>query len=448
MAVLVGVQTPDTPAAEAREGLDELELLADTAGADTAARITQNLPRIQSATYVGKGKVEEIERTVDRTGADLVIVDDDLTPTQVRNLERALGQNKREVKLIDRSGLILDIFARRARSSQAKAQVELAQLEYLRSRLTRAWTHLERQKGGIGMRGPGETQIETDRRLIGRRIAVLKEQLSKIDRQRTTQRKARAEQTRVALVGYTNAGKSTLMNALAGAGVLAEDRLFATLDATTRQIALAPGKTVLLADTVGFIRKLPHALVESFKSTLDEVREADVLLHVMDVTHPHFEDHAAVVRETLAELGAADKPTLMVFNKVDALSRPDGPDDRGLLDQLRELHPDAVFISAQRGIGLDTLRARVLELVEADYVTAEAILPLADAAARAHVHRVAEVLGEEIGTAADTWEASAEALPAVRLRYRASTKNAPELARMLARYGSLAWHDGGSAGAP
>lgn len=433
VAVLVGVQTPENAATDLAESLDELELLADTAGADTAARVTQNLPRIQSTTYVGKGKVEEIEAAVDRAGADLVIFDDDLTPVQVRNLERALGQNKREVKLVDRSGLILDIFARRARSSQAKAQVELAQLEYLRSRLTRAWTHLERQKGGIGMRGPGETQIETDRRLIGKRIAVLKDHLGRIDRQRTTQRKSRADQTRVALVGYTNAGKSTLMNALAGADVFAEDRLFATLDATTRQIHLAPNKPVLLADTVGFIRKLPHALVESFKSTLDEVREADVLLHVMDVSHPTFEDHAEVVRETLAELGAQDKPTVLVFNKVDALP------DRGLLDQLRSLHPEAAFISAKRGIGLDDLRARVLSLVEADYAEGEAVLPVDDAKARAHVHRVAEVTDEVVGTATDEWDTSATPLPAVRLRYRASTKNAPELERMLARYGSLRW---------
>ena len=441
IAVLVGVQTPDITQATLREGLDELALLADTAGADTAAVITQSLPRIQSATYVGKGKVEEIEAAVDKHGADLVVFDDDLTTVQVRNLEKALGQQDREVKLVDRSGLILDIFARRARSSQAKAQVELAQLEYLRSRLTRAWTHLERQKGGIGMRGPGETQIETDRRLIGRRISVLKEMLQKIDRQRTTQRKGRADQTRVALVGYTNAGKSTLMNALSEAGVFAENRLFATLDATTRQIHLAPNKPVLLADTVGFIRKLPHALVESFKSTLDEVREADVLLHVIDVTHPQFEEHAEVVRETLAELGATGKPTLLVFNKVDAL------EDRGLLEQLQSLHPDAVFISAQRGIGLDLLRERVLDLVEADYVVHEAILPITESKARAHVHRVAEVLAEDVGTATDEWDADAAAVQVVRLQYRASTKNAPELERMLARFGSLRWHPAGDGAA-
>ena len=439
-AILVGVQTPDTTSDDLRDGLDELELLTDTAGADTAERITQSLPRIQSATYIGKGKVEQLRSAVERHGADLVVFDDDLTPVQVRNLEKALKSEDNAIKLVDRSGLILDIFANRARTSQAKAQVELAQLQYLRSRLTRAWTHLERQKGGIGMRGPGETQIETDRRLIGKRIAVLQDQLDKIDRQRTTQRKGRSEETRVALVGYTNAGKSTLMNALAEADVFAENRLFATLDATTRQVFLDTNKSVLLADTVGFIRKLPHSLVESFKSTLDEVREADLLLHVVDVTHPNAEDHIRVVHETLEELGALDKPTLMVFNKVDAL------EDRGLLDQLRATYDNAVFISAARGIGLDELKARTLSLVEADYVDRMALLPINKPKARAYVHRVAEVLDEEVGFAEDAFDASTEAVPVVRLRFRASTKNAPDLDRMLQAYGGLRWVDADVAG--
>ncbi len=437
-AILVGVQTPDTTPAELRDGLDELELLTDTAGADTAARVTQNLPRVHGATFIGKGKVDELRQIVEKHKADLVVFDDDLSPVQVRNLEKALKSEDNNVKLVDRSGLILDIFASRARSAQAKSQVELAQLQYLRSRLTRAWTHLERQKGGIGMRGPGETQIETDRRLIGNRISVLKDQLEKIDRQRTTQRKGRADQTRVALVGYTNAGKSTLMNALADADVFAEDRLFATLDATTRQINLDTNKPVLLADTVGFIRKLPHSLVESFKSTLDEVREADVLLHVVDVTHPNAEDHIRVVRETLAELEAEDKPTLMVFNKVDAL------DDAGLLDQLQSAHDNAVFVSAARGIGLDELRARTLGLVEADYVDRVALLPVSKPKARSHVHNVAEVIDETFGFAEDAYDATAPPVPVVRLRFRASTKNAPDLDRMLASYGSLRWQEPGA----
>ncbi len=437
-AILVGVKTPDTTDADLKDGLDELELLTDTAGANTVTRVTQNLARVHGATYIGKGKVEQLRRSVETHHADLVVFDDDLSPVQVRNLEKALNAEKNEVKLVDRSGLILDIFADRARSSQAKAQVELAQLQYLRSRLTRAWTHLERQKGGIGMRGPGETQIETDRRLIGRRISVLQDQLDKIDRQRTTQRKNRSDETRVALVGYTNAGKSTLMNALADADVFAENRLFATLDATTRQVDLDTNKSVLLADTVGFIRKLPHALVESFKSTLDEVREADLLLHVVDVTHPNAEDHIRVVHETLAELEAQDKPTLMVFNKVDAL------DDAGLLDQLEARYERAVFISAARGIGLDELRAQTLALVESDYVDRTALLPVSKPKARSHVHSVAEVVSEDFGYAQDAFDADAQPVPVVRLRFRASTKNAPDLDRMLERYGGLRWTGDGS----
>ena len=421
-AILVGVQTPDQTDYDLQDGLDELALLADTAGADVAACVTQALPRLSAATYVGKGKVEELKKLVDRHAADLVVFDDDLSPVQQRNLEKEL-----KTKLLDRTALILDIFARNARTATARTQVELAQLDYLRSRLTRQWTHLERQKGGIGMRGPGETQIETDRRLIGNRMAVLKEQLEKIDRQRTTQRKGRGELTRVSLVGYTNAGKSTLMNALAEAGVLAENRLFATLDATTRQVYLAPNKPVLLSDTVGFIRKLPHRLIESFKSTLDEVRESDVLLHVVDASHPHFEDHIRVVQETLKELGAEEKPTLLVFNKLDAL------EGRGMLTGLRAEYLDAAFVSALRGIGLDRLRAQLLALIESDYVEREALMPVAESKSYAYLRSVAEVLDERT-LFADDYGAT---IPALRLRYRASSKNAPELARMLARFAHL-----------
>ena len=413
------MQTPAVSDVSLEEGLAELELLADTAGARVVERVTQSLPQIVVPTYVGKGKVDEIRQLVELHKADLVIFDDDLSPVQLRNLERTL-----KCKLIDRSGLILDIFARNAKTATAKAQVELAQLDYLRSRLTRAWTHLERQKGGIGMRGPGETQIETDRRLIGRRMAVLKDQLARIDRQRTTQRKGRGTLTRVSLVGYTNAGKSTLMNALADAGVLTENRLFATLDATTRQVFLAPNKPVLMTDTVGFIRKLPHKLIESFKSTLDEVRESDVLLHVVDASHPHFEDHIKVVRETLNELGARDKPTLMVFNKLDEL------EVRGLVSALKAEYDHAAFVSALRGIGLDGLREQLLCFIEAEYVEREALLPVAEAKSRAHVHRVAEVLSEETVMASG----HSEPEPVVRIRYRASGKNASELDRMLSRF--------------
>ena len=280
--------------------------------------IVPTIQRINVATFVGKGKVQELASRVKSNKADLVIFDDDLSNVQVRNIEKEVG-----CKLLDRSALILDIFARNARTATAKTQVELAQLEYLLPRLTRHWTHLSRQKGGIGMRGPGETQIETDRRLIGQRISSLKERLVKIDRQRTTQRKGRSKFTRVSLVGYTNAGKSTLMNELAGAGVLAENRLFATLDSTTRTVELLPGREVLLSDTVGFIRKLPHRLIESFKSTLDEVRESDILMHVMDASHRAFREHKAVVRQGEIDSATTDltsKP-LVVAGRVEAEQR-------------------------------------------------------------------------------------------------------------------------------
>jgi GTPase len=316
-------------------------------------------------------------------------------------------------------------------------QVELAQLDYLRTRLTRQWTHLSRQKGGIGTKGPGETQIETDRRLIGTRMAVLREKLDAIDRQRTTQRARREAFARFALVGYTNAGKSTLMNALSEAGVLAENRLFATLDATTRTVVLDGNKRVLVSDTVGFIRKLPHTLVESFKSTLDETREADVLLHVVDASHPQFEEHVAVVRQTLREIGADEKKVLLVFNKVDALA------ERGLLTALREEFPDAVYVSALRGVGLDTLRARMLALSEADYVTCEAVLPLSEGGAIAHLRRVADVLEEEYLFAhyaeRERWREGEPNAPvaAVRLSLRMAPHHARDVAPTFARYRHL-----------
>lgn len=411
---------PDDKRWEIEDSLEELALLADTAGAYVVDRVTQGLPRLNVATFVGKGKVQQIKTLVDREKIDLVIFDDDLSTVQLRNLEREL-----KTKLLDRAGLILDIFANRAKTAQAKTQVELAQLEYMMTRLTRQWTHLSRQKGGIGTKGPGETQIETDRRLIRKRIGVLRDRLSSIDRQRSTQRKGRSDQVRVSLVGYTNAGKSTLMNAMADASVFAEDRLFATLDATTRQVYLDTNKPVLLTDTVGFIRKLPHRLIESFKSTLDEVRESDVLMHVVDVSHPLFEDHISVVNETLNEIGASGLPELLVFNKIDAL------ENMGLLHQLKERFPGAAFVSGLRGIGLADLKRRLLDVVEADYVERLAYLPMDAAKTVAHLHRVTEVLNEAYVSGLD---ASDEEVPVVRIRFRASQKLAADLDRVLIRY--------------
>ena len=425
-AILVGVVRAGQARWEVEDALDELELLADTAGAVVTDRIIQALPQVSAATYIGKGKVKELKHLVGRRNSDLVIFDDDLSPVQLRNLDRALG-----CKLLDRSGLILDIFATRAKTATAKTQVELAQLEYLRTRLTRQWTHLSRQKGGIGTKGPGETQIETDRRLIGRRISVLQDRLDRIDRQRTTQRKRRSDQIRIALVGYTNAGKSTLLNTLADTSVFAEDRLFATLDATTRRVSLSSSREVLVTDTVGFIRKLPHRLIESFKSTLDEVRESDVLIHVVDVSHPNFEEQIQVVNQTLAELESLGKPTLMVFNKVDTLQ------EKGVLAALRETYDHVAFVSALRGIGLSDLQDALLELIDANLVERVAYLPMDEYGAVAHIHRVAEVLAEDVVLARNGGGPENEPRPVVRLRFRTQQKHAPALDRMLASYAGL-----------
>lgn len=312
--VIVGLINHRQDARQAKEYLDELEFLADTAGAVVLKKFTQKLDIPNKATFVGSGKLEEISNYIKVTEADTVIFDDELSPTQLRNVERAL-----ECKVLDRTNLILDIFAKRAQSAHAKTQVELAQYQYLLPRLTRMWTHLERQRGGIGMRGPGETQIETDRRIILDKIARLKEQLKKIDKQKATQRKNRGKMVRVALVGYTNVGKSTIMNMMAKSNIFAENKLFATLDTTVRKVVIG-NLPFLLADTVGFIRKLPHGLVESFKSTLDEVREADILLHIVDISHPGFEEQIETVDSTLQEINAGDKPTMYIFNKIDAFS--------------------------------------------------------------------------------------------------------------------------------
>lgn len=313
-AVLVGLITKDQDEEKLTEYMDELEFLAYTAGATVKKRFTQKLSQPDSRTFVGKGKAEEIKLFLEENEIGTVIFDDELSPSQLKNLEREL-----EVKILDRTNLILDIFAQRAQTSYARTQVELAQYEYLLPRLTRMWTHLERQRGGIGMRGPGETEIETDRRIIRDRISLLKEKLKTIDKQMATQRKNRGKMVRVALVGYTNVGKSTLMNALSKSDVFAENKLFATLDTTVRKVVIG-NLPFLLTDTVGFIRKLPTQLVESFKSTLDEVREADLLLHVVDVSHESFENHISSVNQILQEINAHQKPMVMIFNKIDDFS--------------------------------------------------------------------------------------------------------------------------------
>ncbi|HNM24727.1 MAG TPA: GTPase HflX [Saprospiraceae bacterium] len=372
-AVLVGLITPDVTETQAQEYLDELEFLALTAGAVSLRRFTQRLQHPEHTSFIGKGKVEEIGRYLERhEEINMVIFDDDLSGKQTNHLEEAL-----KVKIVDRSSLILDIFANRAQTAQAKAQVELAQMKYLLPRLRGLWTHLERQRGGIGMRGPGETQIETDRRIVQQRIKSLEDRLKDIDRQSQTQRKTRGELIRVALVGYTNVGKSTLMNLLSKSTVLEENKLFATLDTTVRKVVFGT-MPFLLSDTVGFIRKLPHHLVESFKSTLDEVRESDLLLHVVDLAHPQFEDHIRTVQATLKDIGAGDKPTLMVFNKID-LHRERYFDellDAGtrreleieLRDRLRNSFGENVFISARSKEGIDELRERMTRLIKEAYV--------------------------------------------------------------------------------
>jgi len=379
--VLVGVSTRSVGREETEEYLDELALLADTAGAEVVARTSQDRDRIDAATFIGKGKVEEIHTLVLEQGIQLVIFDDDLNAVQVRNLERIL-----ECKVLDRSGLILDIFASRAKSNEAKTQVELAQLQYFLPRLTRQWTHLSKQFGGIGTKGPGETQIETDRRMIRSRISHLKEKLDRIAQQRVTQRKGRLHHTRAALVGYTNAGKSTLLNLLSGSEVFVEDRLFATLDPTTRVVQLSVSNEILVTDTVGFIRKLPHHLVASFKSTLEEITEADLLLHVVDVSSKTFEEQIKVVNDTLGELGADERPTLMVFNKIDLLG------DRTILQSLATEYPNRVFISAARGINILGLKDEVLRLLETEFVEELFRIPQDQQKLISQLHSAGEVL--------------------------------------------------------
>ena len=371
-AILIGLITPDTTPEQVYEYLDELAFLAKTAGAQPIRNFTQRLKHPDTTTFLGKGKIEEVRVYAEEHCIELIIFDDDLSPSQIRNIQKIFEN----CKIIDRSNLILDIFASRAQTAQARTQVELAQYEYLLPRLTGMWTHLERQKGGIGMRGPGETQIESDRRIIKDKIALLKKKLDKIDKQSFTRRKGRADMIRVALVGYTNTGKSTLMNKLAKSDIFAENKLFATLDTTVRKVVVE-NLPFLLSDTVGFIRKLPHQLVESFKSTLDEVRESDLLIHVVDISNPNFEDQIKIVNSTIAEIGASNKPMLIIFNKIDAYTYIQKDDD-DLTDVLKEnlsledlkkswmanLDSESLFISALNKTNFEQLRERLYSRVK------------------------------------------------------------------------------------
>ncbi|MFO8129739.1 MAG: GTPase HflX [Bacteroidales bacterium] len=362
-AILIGLSTNKTSRKKLDEYLDELTFLTETAGAEAVSRFTQSLPAPDPRSFIGSGKLQEIKNYISQNNIDIAIFDDELSPTQLRNIEKELKS-----KVLDRNHLILDIFASRARTSTAKTQVELAQYEYLLPRLAGMWTHLEKQKGGIGLKGPGEKEIETDRRIIRERITLLKSKLEKIDKQKSTQRKNRKSLVRVSLVGYTNAGKSTLMNLLSKSEVFAENKLFATLDTTVRKMVIG-NLPFLLSDTVGFIRKLPHSLIESFKSTLDEVREADLILHVVDISHPDFEDHLKIANETLYEIGVVDKPTFIVFNKIDAYNHKEkDPDDlmpktkeNISLEALKQTwmakdHAHCIFISAREKTNIEALK--------------------------------------------------------------------------------------------
>ena len=366
--VLIGLVQNRETREEVAEHLEELAFLATTADAINKRTFVQSLDRPDTRTFVGSGKLQEVKEYVEENEVDILIFDDELTPTQLRNIEREIPERK----ILDRPNLILDIFAQRARTAHAKTQVELAQYQYLLPRLTNMWTHLQKQKGGIGMKGPGEKEIETDRRIIRDRIAHLKKELKAIDKQMATQRGNRGALVRVALVGYTNAGKSTLMTLMSKSDVFAENKLFATLDTTVRKVVLQ-NLPFLLSDTVGFIRKLPHQLIESFKSTLDETRESDLLLHVVDVSHPQFEDHLAVVESTLAEIGSDDKPTMIVFNKVDRIEvEPFGPTREDIMAGIRERFErgdrEVIFISAKEKWGVEELRNLVFEAVKEIHV--------------------------------------------------------------------------------
>jgi GTP-binding protein HflX len=382
-ALLVGIVMPGMTRIQEEESLKELASLASTAGAKVVDSILQERSRLEPSTFIGKGKVHQIARHMIQTNADLVIFDEDLSPVQVKNLEKEFNK-----KVLDRSALILDIFAKRARSRESQIQVELAQLQYYLPRLTRQWTHLSRQEGVIGTRGPGETQLEVDRRVIRKRISHLKKELSKIELQRKVRRKGRQEYKKVAMVGYTNVGKSSLLNAMTEADVLVEDQLFATLDATIRLMPIPDEMNVLLIDTVGFIKKLPHHLIASFRSTLEETVDADLLMHIIDISHSQFEEQIGSVQSVLRELGIDRKPRIPVFNKVDLLG------DRRMMAPLKRRYPHAVFTSAVRGIGLESLRYEVMNQLRLNEVVREIRIPIQSTRIMATVYQLAHVLNQ------------------------------------------------------
>ncbi len=407
-AMLVALDTKEFSKEVVEEHLAELEELAITAGAETIFKIIQSKARMDSAFYIGKGKAEELAQLVELNDINIVMFDDDLSPVQLRNLENLFNR-----KVVDRSGLILDIFASRAKTREAKTQVELAQLQYMLPRLTRAWTHLSKQYGGIGTKGPGETQIETDRRIIRTRIAHLKEKLLQIESQRSTQNAGRKHITRIALAGYTNAGKSTLFNLLTSADVFAEDKLFATLDSTTRTLDVHETEKIIITDTVGFIRKLPPQLVASFKSTLSEVREADIIFHVVDASHPFYEDHMKVVEETLKEFGSKDKQVIKIFNKIDLIK------DKAKIDFIRNSHKDCIMISAKRGINISQLKSKLNEIVENTFVNEKIVLGLNESKKVSQIHSLAEVLKTDYDE------------DGIKIHYKTSKQNADKLKKII-----------------
>ncbi len=380
-AILIGIKFRQLQKKTVEEYLTELEMLALTAGAETVIKIIQERGRIDPAYFIGKGKAEEIAELAELNDISLIVFDDDLNPTQVRNLEKLIDR-----KILDRSGLILDIFASHAKTNQAKTQVELAQLQYMLPRLTRAWTHLSKQYGGIGTKGPGETQIETDRRIIRNRISKLKEKLKKIESQQETKSLSRKNFLKASLVGYTNVGKSTLLNQLTNANVLVENKLFATLDSTTRALELGKNKTLLLSDTVGFIRKLPHNLIESFKSTLMVVKEADFILRVIDISNPNFEDQIEVVNKTLKELAVNKKPQLYIFNKVDAL------DNKSKIEYVRNKYGNSLIVSAKKGMNISKLKKTLLEMYQQNFVEDTIQIHISKSKLISNIHKLADVI--------------------------------------------------------